>query len=139
MIAGKLHVRAVEERIVEAARKSLEAFPGVVLPIIGGRYKGGDFADLRPALEGRTRGVITIGESAPRIEEALADVVPVARAVSMDDAVRQAFRLATSGDTVVLAPACSSFDMFGSFAERGRAFKEAVARLGGENAGGREP
>ena len=71
-------------------------------------------------------GVIAIGESAPLIEEALADVVPVARAASMDDAVRQALRLATPGDTVVLAPACSSFDMFATFAERGRAFKEAV-------------
>ncbi len=124
---------------IVSAKKSFESVASGLVAILGGRYKGGDFADLRPALEGRTRGVIAIGESAPRIEEALADVVPVARAASMDDAVRQAFRLATSGDTVVLAPACSSFDMFGSFAERGRAFKEAVARLGGENAGGREP
>jgi UDP-N-acetylmuramoylalanine--D-glutamate ligase len=81
---------------------------------------------------------VAIGESAGRIDEALADLLPVHRAGSMDDAVRQAFGLTTPGDTVVLAPACSSFDMFASYAERGRAFKQAVARLGGERAGGGE-
>jgi UDP-N-acetylmuramoylalanine--D-glutamate ligase len=124
---------------IVSAKSSFESVASGLVAILGGRYKGGDFADLRTALQGRTRGVIAIGESAARIEEALADLVPVDRAASMDDAVRQAFRLAAPGDTVVLAPACSSFDMFGSFAERGRAFKEAVARLGGEHAGDREP
>jgi len=114
---------------VEAARKSLEAFPGVVLPIIGGRYKGGDFADLAPALRAHGKAVLAIGEATPRIVAALADVVPVVPCDSMREAVERGLALATPGDTVVLAPACSSFDMFEDYAARGRAFKDEVRRL----------
>jgi len=74
----------------------------------------------------------------PSTEEALADVMPVERATSMDDAVRRAFRRARPGDTVVLAPACSSFDMFASYADRGHAFKHAVAQLARERRPGGE-
>ena len=121
---------------IVSAKRSFESVRSGLVAILGGRYKGGEFTDLRGALQERARGVVAIGESAGRIEEALADLVPVHRAGSMDDAVRQAFGLAERGDTVVLAPACSSFDMFASYAERGRAFKEAVVRLEGERAGG---
>jgi len=114
---------------VEAARKSLEAFPGVVLPIIGGRYKGGDFADLAPALRAHGKAVLAIGEATPRIVAALAAVVPVVPCDSMREAVERGLALATPGDTVVLAPACSSFDMFEDYAARGRAFKDEVRRL----------
>jgi UDP-N-acetylmuramoylalanine--D-glutamate ligase len=114
---------------VEAARKSLEAFPGVVLPIIGGRYKGGDFADLAPALRARGKAVLAIGEATPRIVQALARVVPVVPCDSMREAVERGLALATPGDTVLLAPACSSFDMFEDYAARGRAFKDEVRRL----------
>ena len=114
---------------VEAARKSLEAFPGVVLPIIGGRYKGGDFADLAPALRAHGKAVLAIGEATPRIVAALADVVPVVPCDSMREAVERGLALATAGDTIVLAPACSSFDMFEDYAARGRAFKDEVRRL----------
>jgi UDP-N-acetylmuramoylalanine--D-glutamate ligase len=114
---------------VEAARRSLEAFPGVVLPIIGGRYKGGDFADLAPALRAHGKAVLAIGEATPRIVQALAAVVPVVPCDSMREAVERGLALATPGDTVLLAPACSSFDMFEDYAARGRAFKDEVRRL----------
>jgi UDP-N-acetylmuramoylalanine--D-glutamate ligase len=115
---------------VDAARKALEAFDGPVIAIVGGRYKGGDFADLGPALAARGKAVVAIGEAAGRVEESLAGVVPVLRGRTMSEAVERAFGAASPGDTVLLAPACSSFDMFADYAARGRAFKEEVGKLG---------
>jgi UDP-N-acetylmuramoylalanine--D-glutamate ligase len=117
---------------VAAARMAFESVEGGLVAILGGRYKGGDFRDLREPLAGRARGVIAIGEARPLIEDALAGVAPVRPAASMDDAVRAAYETARPSGTVVLAPACSSFDMFADYAERGRRFKEAVARLAEE-------
>ena len=97
--------------------------------ILGGRFKGGDFRDLREPLRGRADGVVAIGEARPLIVDALGDLVPVREATSMADAVQTAWTMARPGGTVVLAPACSSFDMFADYAERGRRFKEEVARL----------
>jgi UDP-N-acetylmuramoylalanine--D-glutamate ligase len=114
---------------VEAARKSLEAFEGRVLVILGGRYKGGDFADLVPALRARQAQVFAIGEARPRIIESLGRVVPVVPCGSLRQAVERAVAASRPGDTVLLAPACSSFDMFQDYAARGRAFKEEVQRL----------
>jgi UDP-N-acetylmuramoylalanine--D-glutamate ligase len=119
---------------VDAARRSLEAFDRPVVLILGGRYKGGDFADLAPALAERGRRVIAIGEAAERVRAALARTVPVQAAASLAEAVAAARAAAFTGDVVLLAPACSSFDMFADYAERGRAFKAEVSRLAGEAA-----
>ena len=113
----------------DAAGKSLAAFPRPVLLILGGRYKGGDFADLGPALRAHGKRVLAIGEAQERIERTLPGVVPVDRASSLRDAVERARGAAAPGDVVLLAPACSSFDMFRDYAERGRHFKEVVRRL----------
>ena len=118
---------------IAAARRAIESFDRGVVAIMGGRFKGGRFADLREALRARGRAVVAIGEAQPLITEALNDVVPVHPAASMDDAVRQAFGAAVPGDIVLLAPACSSFDMFRDYAERGRMFKESVRRLASGN------
>jgi UDP-N-acetylmuramoylalanine--D-glutamate ligase len=128
-VAGVHFVNDSKATNIVSAARSFESVPSGLVAILGGRYKGGDFNDLREVLRGRAKGAVAIGESAPRIEDALADLLPVHRASSMDDAVSAAFGLAVPGDTVVLAPACSSFDMFASFAERGRAFTLAVAQL----------
>jgi UDP-N-acetylmuramoylalanine--D-glutamate ligase len=128
-IAGVAFFNDSKATNVEAARKSLEAFPGVVLPILGGRYKGGDFADLAPELRAHGKAVLAIGEATPRIVAALAAVIPVVPCDSLREAVERGFALATAGDTVLLAPACSSFDMFEDYAARGRAFKDEVRRL----------
>ena len=114
---------------VEAARLAIESFEAGVVPIIGGRFKGGDLRDLRATVAGRVRAVIAIGEAAPLVREALADLAPVVGAADMAEAVRLAFERAAPGGTVVLAPACASFDMFRDYAERGRVFKREVARL----------
>jgi UDP-N-acetylmuramoylalanine--D-glutamate ligase len=114
---------------VGAARKSIESFDLGVVPIIGGRYKGGDFGELQEALAGRGRGVVAIGEAAAQVEEAMAGGPPVVRADSMADAVARAYDLAGHDGVVLLAPACASFDWFRDYAERGRAFKEEVEKL----------
>jgi UDP-N-acetylmuramoylalanine--D-glutamate ligase len=113
---------------IEAALRSIESFEGVVA-ILGGRFKGGDFRDLRGVLAGRGRAVIAIGEAANRVREALADVVPVAEATSMAEAVAKGYQKARPDGVVLLAPACSSFDWFRDYAERGNVFKEEVGKL----------
>ena len=114
---------------VDAALKSLSSFTVPVLAILGGRYKGGDFAELRPALASHGRAVLAIGEARERIALALKDTLPIVPCASMAEAVEQAYALARRGDVVLLAPGCSSFDMFTDYAARGRAFKDEVKKL----------
>ena len=114
-----------------AARAAIECFDRGLVVILGGRFKGGRMADLGAPLAARDAAVVAIGEARPRVREALGGVVTVAEADSMSDAVAAARRLARTGGTVLLAPACASLDMFSDYAERGRAFKEAVGRLSG--------
>jgi UDP-N-acetylmuramoylalanine--D-glutamate ligase len=121
---------------VAAALSSLEAFEGRVLAILGGRYKGGDFALLAPRLRERGSRVLAIGEARDRLQAVLGAEVPVDACDSMRAAVARARELAEPGDTVLLAPACSSFDMFTDYAERGRAFKAEVRRQAGGRARG---
>ena len=113
---------------IDAAARSIESFDRVVA-IVGGRYKGGDFADLAGPLRAHGRAVVAIGEARPLVRQALAGVVPVEEAESLADAVRRAWDLAVPDGVVLLAPACSSFDMFVDYADRGRRFKEEVRRL----------
>jgi UDP-N-acetylmuramoylalanine--D-glutamate ligase len=116
---------------VDATRKSLEGFAdGSVILILGGRDKHGDFASLSRVVRRKAREVITIGEAADLIERVLSGVVPVERTGDMEHAVARAAALARSGDTVLLSPACASFDQYRNFEERGNHF----ARLAREAA-----
>ena len=117
---------------IAAAGQAIESFDGGVVAILGGRFKGGRFDDLRERVADRVAAIVAIGESAPLIHAAFDDLVPVHDAASMGPAVRAAFAAAAEGGVVLLAPACSSFDMFRDYAERGRAFKEEVGRLAAE-------
>jgi UDP-N-acetylmuramoylalanine--D-glutamate ligase len=114
---------------VEAARQSIHTFAGRLAVIMGGRFKGGDLTILRNELAGRAATVVAIGEARPLLHEAFAGAVTVIDADSMADAVRAAFRAASPEGSVLLAPACASFDMFDNYAARGLAFKAAVGRL----------
>jgi UDP-N-acetylmuramoylalanine--D-glutamate ligase len=131
-IEGVRFVNDSKATNIEAARRSIESFPRDLVVIMGGRYKGGDFGQLREPLRARRGTVVAIGEARPLLHEALADAVLVRDAATMDEAVRLAFASAVPGGTVLLAPACSSFDMFRDYAERGRFFKEAVHALAQE-------
>jgi UDP-N-acetylmuramoylalanine--D-glutamate ligase len=114
---------------VDAAIKSLEAFAGQVLPIMGGRFKGGELDLLRPVVLSHARAVFVIGEAREALARTLSDVAPVVWCDSLAEAVERAFAAAQPGDAVLLAPACASFDMFRDYADRGRAFKAAVREL----------
>jgi UDP-N-acetylmuramoylalanine--D-glutamate ligase len=120
---------------VESALRSIESFDRELVPIIGGRFKGGDLRVLREPLKRRAKAVVAIGEARTLVRQALGDVVEVHESPSFEDAVARAYGLAKPGGVVLLAPACASFDMFRDYAERGRKFKEEVARIarGGSN------
>ena len=104
------------------------AEPRAVL-VAGGRDKLGSYAPLVAALREKGRAVVVIGEAAPRIEQAIGGALPVVHARDMADAVARAQALAEPGDAVLLSPACASFDMFKSYADRGDRFADAVRHL----------
>ncbi|MEW6611304.1 MAG: UDP-N-acetylmuramoyl-L-alanine--D-glutamate ligase [Pseudomonadota bacterium] len=114
---------------VGATLKALSGLPGPVVAILGGDCKGADFTPLRAAVVAQARAVVLLGRDAPRLEAALAGLVPMRHARSMEEAVQLAAELAKPGDQVLLSPACASLDMFQDYAERGRVFTEAVLRL----------
>jgi len=118
---------------VGATLSAVQGLAGPLVLIAGGQGKGADFSPLADAIKDKVRAVILLGEDAARMEKALADAVPVVRISStkdaMAEAVIQAQSLAQPGDTVLLSPACASFDMFSGFVARGEAFMAAVCAL----------
>jgi len=115
---------------VGAAVKSLASFSGPVVLLAGGVDKGGDYAPLVRAAAGKVRLALVFGRAGEQIARALAaGGVAVEPAADLAAAVRAAARTARAGDTVLLAPACSSFDMFPDYRARGRAFRTAVEAL----------
>jgi UDP-N-acetylmuramoylalanine--D-glutamate ligase len=117
---------------VEAAARSVSSFDRPVVLIAGGRHKGSDYAPLVQAATGRLRKAVFLGESAPLLAQAFDKKIAFSLAETMEEAVAQASASARPHDVVLLAPACSSFDMFSDYAERGVAFREAVKELGHE-------
>jgi UDP-N-acetylmuramoylalanine--D-glutamate ligase len=128
-VGGVRFVNDSKATNVEAARRSIESVESGLVVILGGRFKGGDLGDLLTPLAVRQASVVAIGEAQDAVAKALRGEVPVYTADDMTSAVRQAFALAPPGGTVLLAPACASFDMFRDYAERGRAFKHEARRL----------
>lgn len=112
-----------------SARRALEAFEQRLILILGGRDKASDFSVLSPQVSRRVKGLVLLGEASRKIESQLAGTAPVTHAATMEEAVHLAFGQASRGEVVLLAPACSSFDMFRDFEDRGDVFKEAVNRL----------
>jgi len=114
-----------------ASIDGLAGSTGRIVLIAGGVDKGGSYQPLRRRMCDVGRALVVIGQATALIEDAFAGAgVELRRATSMIDAVEQAARLARPGDTVLLAPACSSFDMFRSYADRGDHFQRAVETLG---------
>jgi UDP-N-acetylmuramoylalanine--D-glutamate ligase len=115
---------------VDATLKALEAFPGNIWVILGGKDKGLDYAPLRSPLAAKARAALLIGAAAGKIAGQLEGAVPLVQAQTLDAAIAHAFANSAPGDTVLLAPACASFDQFQSFEHRGEIFKQIVNRLG---------
>src|SRR5258708_3752208 len=113
---------------VDATLKALEAFPADIHLILGGKDKGSDYTVLNDLVRQRVKRVYTIGAAAAKIESQIKNV-EVVHAEALENALRKANALAESGDVVLLAPACASFDQFKSYEHRGRVFKEIVRGL----------
>jgi UDP-N-acetylmuramoylalanine--D-glutamate ligase len=139
LVAEKRGVRWVDDSKgtnVDATAKSLEGHaPGSVVLILGGRDKHGDFAALKPLVRATVRAVLTIGEAAAVIEKALEGATALERCGTMEAAVARAARLARPGDTVLLSPACASFDQYRNFEERGRHFAVLARQAAGDSHG----
>ena len=128
-IQGVRFVNDSKATNVESALRSIESFERDLVPIVGGRFKGGDLRLLRDPLRARAKAVVAIGDARPLIREALDDVIAVHEADTFAGAIERAYVLAKPSGVVLLAPACASFDMFRDYAERGTRFKEEVKRL----------
>ena len=116
---------------VDAAAKAIASFAGGIHLILGGKDKNSDYTQLSQLLRERVKTVYTIGSAAEKIESHIRGDVPIVRAGTLAEAVGKAGEAAAPGEVVLLAPACSSFDQFENYEERGRVFKELVlARRG---------
>jgi UDP-N-acetylmuramoylalanine--D-glutamate ligase len=121
---------------VDAALKAVDAFPGGLWIILGGKDKGSDYGPLRQPLQERAKAALLIGAgppydyaAAPLIRKALEGVVPLVDCGTLARAVEYARQHAKQGDVVLLAPACASFDQFENYEQRGERFKHLVAEL----------
>jgi UDP-N-acetylmuramoylalanine--D-glutamate ligase len=114
---------------VGATLAAVAGMPGPLVLIAGGDGKNQDFAPLAAAFRGKVRHAVLIGRDAPLIADALAGVCTIERCTTLPQAVQAAARAAERGDTVLLSPACASFDMFRDYAHRGAVFAEAVQEL----------
>lgn len=113
---------------VDSVAKALETFERPIVLIMGGRNKGSKFHTLRDLIDRHTKELIVIGEAKENIKAELGDIKPVETATTMEEAVFKAYNAAKPGDIVLLSPACASFDMYNSYAQRGEDFCRAVAK-----------
>lgn len=114
---------------VDATLKSIRSFNRKIILILGGRDKGGDFKKLKEPIEENVKNIILIGEAREKIRKALEGSAPFQTVSSLKEAVRAGYSKAEAGDVVLLAPGCTSFDMFHDFEERGKIFKQEVLSL----------
>ncbi|MGH9629071.1 MAG: glutamate ligase domain-containing protein, partial [Bryobacteraceae bacterium] len=114
---------------VDAAEKAIDAFPGGLWIILGGKDKNSDYTVLRDKLRRKSRAALLVGAAAGKIAEQLDGALPLVRCGTIEAAVQEARRSASAGEIVLLAPACASFDQFENFEHRGRVFKDAVKAL----------
>ena len=114
---------------VDATLKALQSFTEPVVLILGGKDKGGDFSLLADPIRHHVKGVVVLGEAAPRILQALGQATSVIVVENLNDAVSQAVALASKGNVVLFSPACASFDMFRNYHHRGLEFKRIVGEL----------
>ena len=130
-VAGVEYYNDSKATNVDATMKAVGSFAGGVHLILGGKDKDSDYTLLAGLLRERVAVVYTIGSAAEKIERELAGVVKMEHAGTLDVAVARAAAQAGAGDVVLLAPACSSFDQFENYEQRGRVFRELVAGLAG--------
>ena len=128
-VAGVEYFNDSKATNVDATMKAIAAFPRGIHLILGGKDKDSDYTALTPLLQQRVEVVYTIGSAAEKIERELAGVVKIESAGTLAEAVKRAGSVAAAGEVVLLAPACSSFDQFENYEQRGRVFRELVNAL----------
>ena len=129
-VGGVAYYNDSKATSVDATLKAIDAFSGGLWIILGGKDKNSDYSVLREPLRAKARAALLIGAAAGKIAGHLGnDSVPLVQSGTLAEAVREAHRSAQPGDTVLLAPACASFDQFESFEHRGGVFKELVNAL----------
>ena len=128
-ISGVAYYNDSKATSVDATLKAIDAFPGGLWIILGGKDKDSDFTVLREPLRSKARAALLIGAAAPKLARQLDGALPLLQCGALDAALREAHGAAQPGDTVLLAPACASFDQFENFEHRGRIFKKLVAEL----------
>lgn len=114
---------------VDSVWYALQAFKEPIILLLGGRDKGNDYTALQDLVKHHVKTIIAIGESASKVDNSFNKITQVIKADSMESAVSKANMLATTGDVVLLSPACASFDWFNNYEHRGRVFKELVNNL----------
>ncbi|NWF76517.1 MAG: UDP-N-acetylmuramoyl-L-alanine--D-glutamate ligase [Nitrospirae bacterium] len=114
---------------VGAVMKSLESFPNSVILIAGGRDKAGDFSLLRDLVKAKVKALVLIGEASEKLKKSLGDLTTTLIAEDLREALVMSRSISSSGDVVLLSPACASFDMFRDFEDRGRQFKKIVREI----------
>ena len=127
-VAGVSYYEDSKATNVGSVEKALESFTNITL-IAGGKDKGGSYAPLTPLIKERVTHLILIGEAAERMEQELGMLTDTRRAATLEDAVTIAAEITTAGGTVLMSPACSSFDMFKDYEERAHRFIAAVKAL----------
>ncbi|MGH9514796.1 MAG: UDP-N-acetylmuramoyl-L-alanine--D-glutamate ligase [Terriglobales bacterium] len=118
---------------VDAAMKALQSFPANIHLILGGKDKASDYTQLNNLLRERVKSVYTIGAAAEKIQSHIKGTTQIVTSGTLEAAVKQAASASQSGDVVLLAPACASFDQFQNYEHRGRTFKEIVRQLAAAN------
>lgn len=132
IIGGVKFVNDSKGTNVDATRYALLSFLPPLFLIAGGRDKGSDFTGLGKLIKERVKGVILLGECKEKLATNWKGLAPITKVETLPQAIRAAYKLAKPGETVLLSPACASYDMFTDFEERGRVFKEEVKKLRGE-------
>jgi UDP-N-acetylmuramoylalanine--D-glutamate ligase len=132
-IAGVDYYNDSKATNVDATIKALESFPANIHLILGGKDKGSDYTVLNDLIRQRVKRIYTIGAAAAKIESQVKGA-EVVHAETLENAIRKAHGAAQSGDIVLLAPACASFDQFKSYEHRGKLFKDIVRALAGAKA-----
>jgi UDP-N-acetylmuramoylalanine--D-glutamate ligase len=126
---GVTYINDSKATNVDAVEKALRSLPGPVVLIAGGRDKGLDYSTIKEVVAEKVKLAVVIGEAQAKVCRAWVNAVPCVCAFSMEEAVRIAASRACSGDTVLLSPACASFDMFENYEHRGEEFKRQVLEL----------
>jgi UDP-N-acetylmuramoylalanine--D-glutamate ligase len=126
---GVTYINDSKATNVDSVWYAVQSFPQPLVLFLGGRDKGNDYSRLEELVRKHVRTIIAIGESAGKVQQAFAPIVPVTVCRTMDEAVHTSQKLAQKGDVVLLSPACASFDWFENYEHRGRVFKGLVGHL----------